>query len=134
MPSAARSSHSTHVAAVGHGAEHPSQRVALFRRGSTTSVSRIAETGVELDDLDALGRLHQTAVEHARERAPSATIASAVRCMTLTQGIGLVLQRDERQRRVGAHAARVGSFVPVERTFVVLGQRHGHHPAARDEA
>ena len=49
------------------------------------------------------------------------------------QGVPFVLGRDERQGRIGAHTARIGTFIAVERPFVILRQHHRQHLAPRHE-
>ena len=46
---------------------------------------------------------------------------------------GVLLVRDDGYRRVGAHAARVGTAVALERALVVLARTHGTHGLAISE-
>ena len=119
------------LAAVGHGAEDVDD-VALQTRQHHLGLG-VAETGVELDDLDALGRLHQTAVEYSREGTALLHHRIGRTLHDVAQRELLVLGRDEGQGRIGSHAARIGTLVAVEGALVVLSQHHGPHLVTRDE-
>ena len=95
---------------------------------------RVAEAGVELDDLDALRGLHQTAVQDAGERAAFGHHRLRGLAHDLLVGELAVFLRDERKARVGAHTARVRALVAVEGALVVLGKRHRIDALAVHEA
>ena len=120
------------LASGGHGVEDV-EDVALEQRQHDFGLG-VSETGVELYDLDAVGRLHQSSVEHTRKRAAF-----------LHHGFGgaahyvpvcelLVLTADERKPGVGSHTACIGALVAVEGALVVLGERHRPDSGPVDEA
>ena len=120
------------IRSVGHGAEDIDD-IALQARQHDLGFG-IAETSVELDHLDPLRSLHQTAVQHPFERTPFGDHRIGRRLQDPFERIPLILRRNERQRGIGPHTARVGPLVAVEGALVVLRQRHRPHLAARHEA
>ena len=120
------------IASLGHGTEDVDD-VALQARQHHLGLG-IAETGVELDDLDTPRSLHQSAVEHALEGTPLGDHCVGHGLHDLLQRIAFVLRRHERQGRIGAHTARIGTLVAVVGPFVVLRQRHRPHLVSRNEA
>ncbi|CCX54495.1 unknown [Bacteroides sp. CAG:1060] len=88
---------------------------------------RIAETGIELYNLDSVRGLHKTSIEHTGKRTPFGTHGFRRRHHYLLKRIVPVLLRNERKSRIGTHAAGIRPQVPVKSPFVVLRQRHRIH-------
>ena len=91
-------------------------------------------TFVELYYLDAVGSLHQAAVEHSAERAALGYHGLRGAAHYVPVGELTVRIVDERKPGIGAHSSGVGALVAVERALVVLGERHGIDARAVDEA
>ena len=80
------------------------------------------------------GGLHQSAVEHALEGTPLGDHRVGHGLHDLLQRIAFILRRHERQGRIGAHTARIGTLVAVVGALMVLRQRHRPHLMSRNEA
>ena len=119
-------------AAGGHGLEDIID-IALEERQHHLGLG-VAETGVELDDLDAVGSLHEAAVQDTAQRQSLGHHGPGGLAHDFRIGIIHFLGRDERQSGIGAHTAGIGPLVAVKRPFVVLRQRHRIHVLALHEA
>ena len=94
----------------------------------------IAEAAVEFDDFRAIGRDHQAGIE-------AALVGDAFLFEAIDDGFQNLFfdfladfRRNDRCRRISPHAARVGAFIVIEDTLVVLGGNHGHDGLAIDES
>ena len=96
---------------VGHHPQH--QHLALG----------IAEADIVLEQFWALRRQHHAGIEHAAERRAALFHAGNRRQNDPRHDLVVDLGRDERRRRIGAHAAGVRTFVVVEHALVVLRRR-----------
>ena len=116
----------------GYAAEHL-VGVALQKRQNDLGLG-VPETGVELDDLDALRGFHKAAVEHSAERAAFPYHCRGGLFEYAVHSLFPVLIRDERKAGVGSHSSGVRALVEIEGPFVVLGQGHRIDFFAADKA
>ena len=94
--------------------DHRQQRLGL----------RVAEPGVELDDLRTSRGQHQADVKAAAERDPAlAQRGQAGRDDVSRDRVQQRVDRLAHRRAVGPHAAGVGPQIAVERALVVAGRR-----------
>ena len=132
-PSAARSSHCrldrVQAAVERRLAQH--RQIALQTHHDGLRL-RIAEPAVELDDVRRpVRRNHDAGVQKSRVRH-SVGGQSANRGLDhLTHDAGMDFRRGHGSRRVGAHAAGVGSAVAVVEALVVLRGRQRQHMCGR---
>ncbi len=115
----------------GRGVQQPGQRG--LEAGEDDLGLRVAEAGVELDDPHAPRGDREPRVEQSGERrAPAAQLVHGGLEDRLEDLVD-ELRIGPRQRRVRAHAARVGPLVPVERALEVLrGLERYDRVAVRD--
>jgi hypothetical protein len=85
---------------------------------------RVAEADVELDHARTVGGQHQAAVEDAVKRRAAVAHQLDDRLVDRRHQLRGALRVDLGDRRVGAHAAGVGSLVAVEDPLVIAGGRH----------
>ena len=95
---------------------------------------RVAEAAVEFDDFRAVRRNHEAGIE-------AALIGNAFLLQAVDDGFQDLFfnfladfQRNDRCRSIRSHAARVGAFVVIEDTLVVLSRNHGHDGLAVDKS
>ena len=109
--------------------EKQRQQVAVEPRQQDLRL-RIAESHIELDCRRAVGTDHQPDEQDPAKRRPPRAHAAQDRVHDLshyTGGHGLV---DDRRRRIGAHAAGIGTAIAIEGSLVVLGGAEKDRPLA----
>ena len=104
----------------------------VSRRGRTTCVSGSPKRALNSSNIRALRREHEATVQNT-------TIIDALFAQTGDGALHdvdhgrMLLVGDDGNRRVHAHAARVGAFVVFVGALVILGGRHGNHGDAIGE-
>ena len=119
-------------ASFGHG-QHDIRQVGLETRQYHLRL-RVAEASVELDDLRAFRRQHETAVQNAAivmgKRRASRSSGSRLHDLMHS---GQFFRGNDRHRRVHTHAARIGAAVAIECALVILCGGHAVSLAVADE-